>query len=174
MVAPLSTWPAEAAQTLERNDQKELQKEQKNTRAAMAHHKDMRDLFRLKAKEEKEKEAAASKKGKKPKLGGPAAASGPSKRLPCAEDFATIDTRDAAPWKPPDCILHQEKWPRGNWVAKVHGCQHHVRAWQRHGYGNALRIVLSLAWRDWGDCNGIDEADLPMKDLAPIEECLLV
>lgn len=153
----------EAAQCLQQEDEAVLKSEQK----AMPSRRESFNAFATELRERKTAVTAAAasssssggRGGQRRKKAAPADT---ARVRPV--DLSRIEQQDAAKLMPPGGYVWQNRHGEC-WCSRVPPYRQVSRAWRKHGEAQALRLVMSEAWRQWAAMQGLELSSLPLQGL---------
>ena len=91
----------------------------------------------------------------------------PARHLPPAAAMDTMTHAEAKLLMPPDSYLWKARGHGGSWRSEVRPFKECTRSVHKHGFGRALWIVVSDAWRNHCVREALLPEECPMVDLAP-------
>ena len=150
----------EAAKALNREDEAIFYRERANAAERRAARDSFRDGYRRKRRTIAVAKAKAQAKAK-PRARAPRAPVAPRMRLPTAVAMDTMSQAEAKVFMPPRGSLWKSRTQPGSWHTELKPLPSCNRSISAHGFGGALRIVISDAWRNYALLEGLAGSELP-------------
>ena len=154
----------EAVQCLEPNDINVVHKEQEKGEKRAASHKEFVAEWKAKRKSVKacSKNNPKKTKGKAPPHSARGRASCPVSLLPVGD--LMVDQQQVKKFMPEGSFIWKSRHD-GTWHTRVPPFGTCSRSIQKHTEQVALRLVISHAWKDWCDLEGVEYGECPMQGL---------
>lgn len=158
----------EAAQACSRDDEANINDAKRKAPGARSSRAAFAQRYSVKKRELRGDDKGSGKGGARGRGRGRGAGSGvPRRVLPAASAMDEMTHEEAKALMPPDSFLWKSRGHGGCWKSEVRPSGECSRSVQKHGFGQALWVVVSFAWRKHCLEEAIPLADCPMQNLAP-------